>query len=353
MAAALPAAGAPSVISHPGVFKGRELTRKDQRLSTSLEPVNALLEGGIPRGRISEIIGRRSSGKTSLASAFISNATLHGEVAAVIDMTNAFDPATMSEAGVELSRVLWVHLGRRLEAEKIEAALKVYPHQTNLNAPLLYPLPDQGEGEGVGECRTSSKLNEEEMPFPTPRRALHGASRCFLRAAELVLEAGGFGLLVMDFGERAFTLAQSSALRLARMAERSGTAVMVLATRPVCGTFAALTLDLTPTRAIFSRSSYAESGSLKRSRTAPGQASYLKKHPPFLCPLPDQGEGKGVGQPRIFIAAGKSLFEGIEIKARIRRNKIGRCDLSAQWRSLVNPADHTMPPKTPKAVRIA
>ena len=111
MAAALPAAGAAPIITLPGVFKGRELTRKDRRLSACLEPVNILLEGGIPRGRISEIVGRRGCGKTSLAAAFISSATRRGEVAAVIDLANAFDPATMAEAGVELSRVLWVHPG--------------------------------------------------------------------------------------------------------------------------------------------------------------------------------------------------------------------------------------------------
>src|SRR5208282_557999 len=111
MAAALPAAGAAPIITLPGVFKWRELTRKDRRLSACLEPVNTLLEGGIPRGRISEIVGRRGCGKTSLAAAFISSATRRSEVAAVIDLANAFDPATMAEAGIELSKVLWVHPG--------------------------------------------------------------------------------------------------------------------------------------------------------------------------------------------------------------------------------------------------
>ena len=111
MAAALPAAGTAPIIALPGVFRGRELTCKDRRLSASLEPVNVLLEGGIPRGRISEIAGRCGCGKTSLAAAFISSATRRGEVAAVIDLVNAFDPATMAEAGIELSRVLWVHPG--------------------------------------------------------------------------------------------------------------------------------------------------------------------------------------------------------------------------------------------------
>ena len=203
----------PPIISLPGVFRGRELTRKDRRLSAGLEPVNTLLEGGIPRGRISEIVGRRGCGKTSLAAAFINNATRRGEVAAVIDLANAFDPATMAEVGIELSRVLWVHPGdisasRKYPRQRLEVEEVLKVHQN----PHPNPLPQLNVGEG------------------NRRRATLGVvARGFLRAGELVLEAGGFGLLVMDLGESAFTLPQSAALRLARMAERSGTAVLMLA----------------------------------------------------------------------------------------------------------------------------
>jgi hypothetical protein len=342
MAAALPAVGAAPIVTLPGVFRGRELTRKDRRLSAALEPVNVLLEGGIPRGRISEIVGRRGCGKTSLAAAFISSATRRGEVAAVIDLANAFDPATMAEAEVELSRVLWVHPGvatlrngnrqfsgwsdngGRWEPE-VEELLEV--HQN------YHPLPQLNVGEGNRR-----------------RAGLSGAARGFLRAAELVLEAGGFGLLVMDFGESAFTLSQSAALRLARMAERSGTAVLMLVTRPVCGTFAALSLDLASMRPIFSRSRVGRALPRLSERIArPGPetklSNYLKciRHP-HPNPLPRINVGEG-GE--------RTLFEGIEIKASIRRNKIGRCGLSAQWCSLVNQSDSTGLAQASKAARIA
>ena len=45
-----------------GVFRGRELTRKDLRLPSGLPLVDSLLDGGIVRGRVSEIIGDLSSG---------------------------------------------------------------------------------------------------------------------------------------------------------------------------------------------------------------------------------------------------------------------------------------------------
>src|SRR5271170_1305749 len=351
MAAALPAAT--PFIAPPGVFKGRELTRKDRRLGATLEPVNALLEGGIPRGRISEVIGPRGCGKTSLAAAFISNATRRGEVTAVIDLANSFDPATMADGGVELSRVLWVHpghLGREYKTKEIlEVNGMLEVHQDP--CPLPHPLPDQGEG-------TDRKGTVDR------RRGVNQRTKNFLRAAELVLEAGGFGLLVMDFDESAFTLASSSALRLARMAERSGTAVLMLVTRPLCGTFAAVSLDLISTRAIFSRSPFG----LRMIRTTIGQTSALKGIRPLHAPLtpsPVKSTGEGWGEgarssaegsnknPPSFSNIERALFEGIEIKASIRRNKVGRSGLSAQWRSLMNPSDLTNHLPAPPSVRRA
>jgi RecA DNA recombination protein len=326
MAAALLAAGTVPIIAPPGVFKGRELTRKDRRLSASLEPINALLEGGIPRGRISEIIGRRSCGKTSLAAAFISSATRRGEVAAVIDLANAFDPSTMAEAGVELSRVLWIQPGNATAQS------------------FLSPLPQSVVGEGEGEGSDTLQVLPQlfQTAFPNRRRsALNGAARSFLRAAEMVLEAGGFGLLVMDFGESAFTLAQSSALRLARMAERSGTAVLILASRPLCGTFAAMNLELTPAQAIFSRNQFGQTLVRRNRQRSDKSKQYLKciRHPhPLPLPRKIVGEGRS-----------KALFEGIEIRATVRRNKLGRCGLSAQWRSMVSIADSA----NHQAIRIA
>src|SRR6185437_9735254 len=65
-----------------GVFRGRELTRKDRRLSSGIAPLDAILSGGIVRGRVSEILGRPGFGRTSLAASFAAIATRRGEVVA-------------------------------------------------------------------------------------------------------------------------------------------------------------------------------------------------------------------------------------------------------------------------------
>jgi hypothetical protein len=68
----------------------------------------------IPRaGEITEIVGRLSSGRTSLLLRYLREATRSGGIAAIVDTDEAFDPASAARAGVDLRRVLWVRCGHR------------------------------------------------------------------------------------------------------------------------------------------------------------------------------------------------------------------------------------------------
>ncbi|HLI79425.1 MAG TPA: hypothetical protein VKV03_05550 [Candidatus Binataceae bacterium] len=216
------------LLEFPGVFKGHELTRKDGRLTCGVAPLDALL-GGIARGRISEVTGPISSGKMTIAAAFASAASRRGEVVGWVDVPGAFDPRSLEAAGADLARILWVSFQKK---------------------------PTSTHGAFIAKERER---------------------RSELKAAEMLLEAGGFGLVVIDFGAMRFPLSQSASLRLARAAERSGTAVLALASTRVCGTFAALTLAMSKQRASFSRMS-------------PGAPS---------------------------------LFDGLRIEASVERNKLG------------------------------
>jgi recA bacterial DNA recombination protein len=178
-----------------GVFRGHELTRKDRRLACDIAPLDALLGGGIARGRVSEIIGRPGSGRTSLAASFAASALRRGEVAAWLETSGAFDPASFAAAGIEPALILWASI----------------------------------------------------PPAAAPRQGR------VLKAAEMVLAAGGFGLVVVDFGDAARAVPQAAALRLARAAERSGAAVIVIAPHRMCGTFAALSLVTHRARPVFGR----------------------------------------------------------------------------------------------------
>ena len=62
--------------------------------------------GGVPRGRIIEVYGPESSGKTTLALSIIANAQRDGGVAAFIDAEHALDPSYSERIGVNLDDLL-------------------------------------------------------------------------------------------------------------------------------------------------------------------------------------------------------------------------------------------------------
>ncbi len=93
---------------------GRDLATERRRapgaeyVSTASEALDHLLEGGLPRGRMVEIIGRPSSGRFSLLLETLAATTNAGEAAALVDLGDSLEPRAAREAGVDLTRLLWV-----------------------------------------------------------------------------------------------------------------------------------------------------------------------------------------------------------------------------------------------------
>ena len=162
--------------------------RARARLTSGVEMLDRLLGGGWPQGKVGELVGPTSSGRSAVAAATVAAATARGEVTAWIDVADAFDPASAAAADVDLARLLWVR--------------------------------SRDAGETV-------------------------------RAAELVLETGGFTVVVLDLGSaaalsggRAGRGRGALSLRLARAVERAGAVALVLAERPWAGTLAGATVAL-------------------------------------------------------------------------------------------------------------
>lgn len=84
--------------------------RPDDRIesiSTSCLSIDeALGVGGLPKGRIVEIYGPESSGKTTLALHVIAEAQKNGEIAAFIDAEHALDPTYAQKLGVDVEHTL-------------------------------------------------------------------------------------------------------------------------------------------------------------------------------------------------------------------------------------------------------
>ena len=72
--------------------------------SLSIDRITGI--GGVPRGRITEIYGPESSGKTTLALHVIANAQKEGGVAAFIDAEHALDPTYAKKLGINLEELL-------------------------------------------------------------------------------------------------------------------------------------------------------------------------------------------------------------------------------------------------------
>jgi len=67
------------------------------------------------RGSLTEIAGTPSSGKTSIVLSLLAKLTVAGEICAVVDSGNGFDPCSAVLAGVELENLLWVKCGGDVE----------------------------------------------------------------------------------------------------------------------------------------------------------------------------------------------------------------------------------------------
>src|SRR2546430_15850816 len=84
---------------------------------------NALGVGGFPRGRVIEIFGPESSGKTTLALQVIAEAQKAGGTAAFIDAEHALDPGYARRLGVDVDNLLVSQPDHGEQALEITAAL--------------------------------------------------------------------------------------------------------------------------------------------------------------------------------------------------------------------------------------
>jgi len=149
-------------------------------VATALPQLDALLGGGWPRGVVSELVGPRSSGRTSIMHASLAGVLKSGGAAALVDAEQAFDARLAARVGVPLARLLWVH------------------------APGMQAL----------------------------------------RAAELLIDAGGFDLVALDIGDKNPRLPDAAWLRLRRGAERQRTVALVVAASPLVRAFASVAVIL-------------------------------------------------------------------------------------------------------------
>ncbi len=165
---------------------------------TGLRELDRLLGGGFPRGRLSEITGPVCGGRTSLGHALLARATAAGEVAALVEVADAFDPGSAHAAGTRLERVLWVRAPER------RAALRSVEHLLLANGFGLVLLDLAGEAPARTarpRPRDARRGHLERTPavWPRLRKAARAAGtalvvlgdrRCVGACADLAVETG-------------------------------------------------------------------------------------------------------------------------------------------------------------------
>jgi hypothetical protein len=166
---------------------------------SGIAPLDAHLGGGFPRGQLSEVVGPRSSGRTSVMLQTIAAAAARGEVVAIVDALDMLDVESAVAAHVDPDRLLWIR------------------------------------GHVVSNPGFCGDTNQ---------RALEQA----IRALTLVLQAGNFGLVVFDAAEAPAEalrrLPFTTWLRLHRIIEGSQTTCLLVGSESMARSSAGLTLRL-------------------------------------------------------------------------------------------------------------
>ena len=177
-----------------------KIKQAPELFATGIAEVDAVLSGGIPRGGITEISGATSTGKTSFALSAVAAITQSGAACAWVDVNDTLSPESAAAAGVELKRLLWL--------------------------------------------RTSVERRQKTSDTIRPR--LEQA----LKATDLLLQAGGFGAIVLDMSDvlpqHTVRIPLATWYRFRLAAEQGRTALLFLTQAPCANSCAALALRCEP-----------------------------------------------------------------------------------------------------------
>ena len=129
-----------------------KIKQAPELFATGIAEADAILEGGIPRGSITEISGAASTGRTSFALSIIAGITQSGATCAWVDVHDALSPESAAAAGVVLERLLW------LRAKSISTDWQVdAPAQRNQPSPPVLKRQSVPHGGGSRHPRNETR----------------------------------------------------------------------------------------------------------------------------------------------------------------------------------------------------
>jgi RecA DNA recombination protein len=201
-----------------------EVRPTPETVSTGVAEMDALT-GGLPRACLTEVYGSPSSGRTSFLLATIAAATRRQEACALVDVSDAFDPQSAREAGIDFRNLLWIRCDadRRLNRHKSSPS-----HQDSREQFFISP-----DGRLLSNSTHKKWENSLEQA---------------LKTTDLLLQSGGFGLVAIDLSDvpdmAARRIPLTSWFRFRRAVENTATVLLALTQSPCAGTCASLLLQL-------------------------------------------------------------------------------------------------------------
>src|SRR6202047_5412397 len=231
------------ILAHVGAISSLAAVVPASRLDLRLAPKMVssglpqldLLTGAIARGCLTEICGTASSGRTSVLLFALARATQRGEVCALVDASDAFDPASAAAAGMEMSRLLWVRCGEKYPSRKHSSAVR-----------------------RAGCAKTSDSCQGTPSGIPQVAEKKFGFSRWesqlgqMLKVTDLLLQSNGFGMIALDLGDVPVSSARriplASWFRFRRAIEHTPTALLVLEQQPIAGSCSSVLVKVSGVR---------------------------------------------------------------------------------------------------------
>ena len=246
------------ILAHVGAISSLAAVVPASRLDLRLAPEMVssgipqldLLTGGIARGCLTEICGTASSGRTSVLLFALARATQRGEVCALVDASDAFDPASAAAAGMEMSRLLWVRCGEKYPSRKNPSTArragcaKTDTYQGLSSSDSYQGMPDSYQGMPSG----MPQIAEKRFGFSRWESQLGQ----MLKVTDLLLQSNGFGMIALDLGDVPVASARriplASWFRFRRAIEHTPTALLVLEQQPIAGSCSSVLVKVSGAR---------------------------------------------------------------------------------------------------------
>ncbi len=190
------------------------VSREIATMPSGVASLDAQLGGGWPKGQWSEVVGPRSSGRSWTLAQGMAQATQRGELVALIDAFDTWDPTAVAACDPVWARWLWVR------------------------------------GPAIAAGGPASAAGERTL-------ATQGVDRA-LKAAAMLLQAGGFGMVVLDLSEAPQSVIRAlpftTWLRLQRMLAGHDTVGVLLAAEATARSAEGVSVQLSAAEAWWSGS---------------------------------------------------------------------------------------------------